>query len=105
MVDVGGNPQNRTTLYTDASQTGWLAHFHELTAAKKWSSSEIDRYINHLEAKVVLLAFTTFQERIKGLTIIFVTDNASVLAYLNKLGYSVNVTLSDVGGDLDINGK
>ena len=73
-------------IFTDASKEGWGAHLDEHTARGQWSLPESKLHINHLELKVVFLALKEFQTLVFNKTVLVVTDNTTVVAYINKEG-------------------
>lgn len=80
-------------LFTDASLEGWGAHLHELTASGRWSPQEAKLHINLLEMKAVLMALHAFQDRLLGHTVGLMSDNTTVVAYVNKQGGTVSSSL------------
>ena len=73
-------------IFTDASKEGWGAHLDEHTARGQWSLPESKLHINHLELKAVFLALKEFQTLVFNKTVLVVTDNTTVVAYINKEG-------------------
>ena len=49
-----------------------------------WSVPESKLYINFLELKAVLLALKRFELLVQGNSVLIVTDNTTVVAYINK---------------------
>ena len=47
-------------LFTDTSQTGWVALLEELTLEVKWSSHEASVHVNIIEISAVLLSLLVF---------------------------------------------
>ena len=73
-------------MFTDASKEGWGAHLDEHTARGTWSLPESKLHINHLELKAVFLALKEFRTLCCNKTLLIVTDNTTVVAYINKEG-------------------
>ena len=78
--------QHALQVFTDASKEGWGAHLNEFTARGTWSLPESKLHINYLELKAVLLALKEFQDLCVGKMVLIATDNATVVAYINKEG-------------------
>ena len=81
-----GCPPPQSLLFTDASTEGWGAHLGKLTTSGLWSSEDKKLHINVLEMKAVLLALKTFGPSLQGKKLGLMSDNSSVVAYLNKQG-------------------
>lgn len=81
-----GCPPPQSLLFTDASTEGWGAHWNKSTASGLWSSSEKALHINVLEMRAVLLALKKFAPQLQGQKLGLMSDNSSVVAYLNKQG-------------------
>ena len=73
-------------IFTDASKEGWGTHLNECTARGTWSLPESKLHINHLELKPVFLALKEFQDLCSNNIVLVATDNATVVAYINKEG-------------------
>ena len=71
-------------LYTNASFLWWDADLLDLTAASVWSQKEQNLHINVLEIKAVILAFNTFLDQVPGQSVVLMSGNAIVVAYLLK---------------------
>ena len=71
-------------LFTDASNEGWGAHLEQASTKGLWSDREKRLHINVLELKAVSLALQTFKDQCQNQTVLFVTDNSTVVAYINK---------------------
>ncbi len=73
-------------LYTDASMVGWGAHLDNEQVSGLWSEDERLLHINILEFQAVLNAIRHWQHRLRNRRLLISTDNATVAAYVNKLG-------------------
>ena len=73
-------------LFTDASLAGWGAHLLDSTAVGVWSWEEKKLHSNILEMKVVHLALEAFLDTVAGELLILMSDNTTVVAYLEKKG-------------------
>ena len=80
-------------IFTDASKEGWGAHLDEHTARGTWSLPESKLHINHLELKAVFLALKEFQTLCCNKTVLIATDNTTVVAYINKGGDEVGLSV------------
>ena len=91
MVALGGQvavgvplqvPPLSLSLYTDASLSGWRAHLMDLTASWVWSEEETQEHIIVLEVRAVALALAAFLPQLSGQSVVLMSDNALVVAYL-----------------------
>ena len=73
-------------IFTGASKEGWGAHLNDRTARGVWSLPESKLHINFLELKAVFLALKEFQGLCTGNIVLVVTDNTTVVSYINKEG-------------------
>ena len=80
-------------IFTDASKEGWGAHLDKHTARGTWSLPESKLHINHLELKAVFLALKEFRTLVCNKTVLIATDNTTVVAYINKGGDEVRITV------------
>ena len=71
-------------LSTDASNEGWGAHLEQTSTKGLWSDREKRLHINVLELKAVSLALQSFKDQCQNQTVLFATDNSTVVAYINK---------------------
>ena len=74
----------QTLLVMDASTKGWGAHLKDLKISGMWDSQEKKSHINQLEMTAVLKALVRFAPFIVGQKIGLMSDNSTVVAYLNK---------------------
>jgi hypothetical protein len=80
-------PCASTTIYTDASETGWGAHREDwVELSGKWSPAEIRLHINALEMLAVILAVTAWSEDLRGSSVMIATDNTTVVAHIRNVG-------------------
>ena len=89
-------PAPDVRLFTDASKEGWGAHLHDSLLSGVWTEEEQDLHINVLEMKAVVLALSSFQDRLVGQRVALMTDNSTVVAYVNKQGGTVSRTLCEM---------
>lgn len=71
---------------TDASSFGFGAHLEKDLAQRSWSQVEARRTSNQTELLAVQRALKAFQQRIRGRHLQVRSDNAAVVAYINKQG-------------------
>ena len=72
------------TIYTDASKIGWGAKDHLDSTGGQWLGIEKEKHINILEIKAVLFALKALvQKPYKHIRIM--TDNTTMVAYINKM--------------------
>lgn len=74
------------TLTTDASNLGWGAVFNDQSTGGRWSQTEGDFHINVLELIAVELGLKTFLKEMENVHVRVVSDNTTVVAYLNHMG-------------------
>lgn len=84
-VPIRPNPPS-LSLCTDASTTGWGAHLlpsMEMISGQ-WSDAERIRHINELELLAVLRAVTHWKHLLSGLSVVILSDNTIVCAYIRR---------------------
>ena len=79
-------PSPTDTLFTDASLSGWGAHFREFHVSGLWDTQDQQLHINLLEMKPVFLAISRLSFVLRHQVIIIATDNTTVLSYLKRQG-------------------
>ena len=80
-------------LYTDKSLSGWGTHILDLTASGVWSEEKSQEHINVQEMRAVELALASFLPQLAGQSVVLISDNASVIAYLRHQGSTVSSRL------------
>ena len=88
-----GTPAPDLHLYSDASSSGWGAHFLDQNVSGVWSAQEKLLHINLLEMKALFLGLQAFQEDVAGHHVTAMCDNSTVVAYVNKRGHGVQVPM------------
>ena len=83
-------------LCTDTSRTGWGAHLLNLVAAGVWSREERDLYVNILKMKVVILALDTILDKVSGESVVLMSENTTVVAYLRRHWDAVSRVMSNL---------
>ena len=73
-------------IFMGASKEDWGAHLEGRMAKGIWSTQESSLHINILEWKAVLLDLREFLNVVQNCFVLIVTDNSTVVAYINKKG-------------------
>jgi ribonuclease HI len=73
-------------LFTDASNIGWGAAVRHLEAHGLWSAEEKLLHINLLELQAVSRGLSHFQNFLKDQVVCVMSDNTTVVSYINKQG-------------------
>ena len=81
------------SLYTDASNTGRGTLLETHLASGIWDEQTKARHINWLELKAVFLALQEFEEIVTNHNVMVVSDNTTVVAYINNMGGTHSPTL------------
>ena len=77
--------QAEFTIFTDASNQGWVAHMGDSKIADVWTYAERG-HINVLDLKAVFFALHHWAAILQGHLVLIATDNTTVVAYINKQG-------------------
>ena len=77
-------PLPQLTVFTDASLEGWGVVCQNAMYQGKWGHHS--HHINWLELKAVLIALRIFQFTLRGRSVLFLIDNSTAVAYVNRLG-------------------
>ena len=94
LTGVGfGTPAPDLHLYSDASCSGWGAHFLDQHVSGVWSDQEKLMHINLLEMKALFLGLQAFRDDVIGHHVTAMCDNSMVVAYINKQGGTVSQAL------------
>lgn len=80
------HPQPSACITTDASLTGWGAHMNGMSVQGRWSPRETTFHISILELRAVFNACKHFQVPIRDTTVRILTDNISMMYYINCQG-------------------
>lgn len=75
-----------TTIYTDASTTGWGAVRDNDKIYGFWNESLKRKHINYLELLTVELALKKLAPDLKNCQILLRIDNTTAISYINKMG-------------------
>ena len=87
-------------LFTDASMSVWGAHMQSLEAQGCWSGDERAWHINALELRAVWLGLRAFLSSVQKSTVVAMTDNTTVVAYIRNQGGTHSRQLSDMAGEM-----
>ena len=95
------HPHVSHTVFSDASVSGWGAHLEPegVLCHGVWTQDQSLLHINVLEMKAVLLALKQFQNIIGNSSVMIVTDNALVVAYIRKEGDPFSISMHGGVGD------
>ena len=81
------------TIFTDASNQGWLAHMGDSKILGTWTLTDRKLHINCLELKTVTFALQHWAPLLQGRQVMIATDNSTVVSYINKQGGTRSSTL------------
>ena len=88
-------PPHTLQVFTDASKKGWggysLKHGLKDTYSGDWSQEEKSLHINALEMRAVALVLSRMDPP-EGTVILVASDNATVVAYINRQGGTISWT-------------
>jgi hypothetical protein len=79
-------PHTSFTVFTDASTLSWGGHLNSQVVSGMWSKVEKKLHINLLEMKAILLTLMHFVHMINNHCILIMSDNTTVVSYINKQG-------------------
>ena len=82
------------------SLSGWGAHLLDLTAAQVWYREESCLHINVLKMQWVVLALAAFLPQLSDQSILFMSDNTIVVAYLRNQGGTVSWATGHMTGKI-----
>ena len=88
-------PPPEGEFFTDASLIGWGAHLVEFVAQGLWDPVGQQKHINELELEAVCLFMKELQTHIPRGHLRIVSDNATVVAYINSQRGTVSPRLSE----------
>ena len=80
------SPTPDVLLYSDASSQGWGAHMDDLQASGLWSDRQKSWHINLKELRAVRLGLETFRDYLVGKSVVSMSDNSTVVAYIKHQG-------------------
>ena len=71
---------------TDASKVGWGANMDHKVISGRWSQNESQLHINILEMRAVIMTCHRCQNLFRNQSVLFLIDNVTVVAHINKQG-------------------
>jgi len=87
---IGKNPirlhKFTAEISSDASLTGWGAHFQGTSTHGFWTKKEKQFSINYLELLAAFFALECFVSELRNCEILLRLDNTTAIAYINKAG-------------------
>ena len=93
-------PPPSLTLTTDASRLGWGAVLPPHRVSGLWSREVASLHINSLELLAVLQALQSFEDVVKGRSVLVRSDNMTVVSYINHQGGTHSPSLCRLAIDL-----
>jgi hypothetical protein len=84
---------------TDASQSGWGAHWEDQKQSGVWPAHTTD-HINALEMRAVMLALVAWRTLWRGRSILIRSDNVSTVQYINRQGGTISPRLCQLAVEL-----
>ncbi|XP_078660131.1 uncharacterized protein LOC144904859 [Branchiostoma floridae x Branchiostoma belcheri] len=94
------SPAADIVVETDASTAGWGGYSNGVHTGGRWSVEEGQAHINILELRAASLTVRAFCKELVSKHVKVLTDNVTVVAYLNRLGGTRSQTLLDIALDL-----
>ena len=85
--------ESDTQLFTAASNIGWGALWNALTVSGVWTTTEKTLHINVLELEATHRAMLHWLRKLRGLTVLVVSDNSTVVSFINKQGRTRSIQL------------
>ena len=79
-------PPPEMIIESDASNTGWGAHWNDQKTGGQWSASEFRLHINAKELLAAFLSLQTFAKDKTGIHVRLKIDNLTAVYYINKMG-------------------
>ncbi|XP_030834672.1 uncharacterized protein LOC115921380 [Strongylocentrotus purpuratus] len=93
-------PLPSVTVTTDASLLGWGGHCQGSMISGDWSHLDFLPHFNVLELMGVFAPLRHFRARLVGRSVLILTDNVSVMAYINRQGGTHSVALNELASQL-----
>ena len=89
-------------LNTDASKAGWGAVRDGEKTGGRWTASEAEDHINHLELKAVLFGLHSLCTDVTDTHIKVLVDNSTAVCYINEQGGTVSDVCDRIPGLLNV---
>ena len=88
------------SIVTDASKEGWGGHLGDWVVSGHWSRAWAKRHINWLELQAVWLTLKHFLPQLQGTAVDVISDNSTMVAYINKVGGTQSPSLCRLALDV-----
>ena len=83
-------------IQTDASDLGWGGYLKPLRTSGMWTRSQLFWHINRKELMAIFLSLKFFVKSQENVHVQIMTDNSTSVSYLNHMGGTKSVTLSNL---------
>ena len=87
-------------IVTDASKEGWGGHLGDWVVSGHWSRAWAKQHINWLELQAVWLTLKHFLPQLQGTAVDVISDNSTMVAYINKVGGTQSASLCRLALDV-----
>ena len=87
-------------IQTDASDLGWGGYLKPLRTSGMWTRSQLFWHINRKELMAIFLSLKFFLKSQENVHVQIMTDNSMSVSYLNRMGGTKSVTLSNLALDI-----
>ena len=87
-------------IQTDASDLGWGGYLKPLRTSGMWTRSQLFWHINRKELMAIFLSLKFFLKSHENVHVQITTDNSTTVSYLNRMGGTKSVTLSNLALDI-----
>jgi hypothetical protein len=88
------------TIESDASLQDWGASSQGKSTGGPWTVEERKHHINYLELLAAFLALRAFVRNKEKLSILLLLDNITAIAFINRMGGTHSVHLSDLAVEI-----
>ena len=87
-------------IQTDTSDLGWRGYLKPLRTSGMWARSQLFWHINRKELMAIFLSLKFFLKSQENVHVQIMTDNSTSVSYLNRMGGTKSVTLSNLVLDI-----
>ena len=87
-------PSPSVMIFTDSSTEGWGGHWNQREISGLWSTQDRDLHINLLELRAAFLVCNEWEELLRNQSVLIMSDNSTVVAYINHQGGTKSRSLS-----------
>ena len=91
---------DRPTIFMDACKYGWGCFFDSSFTNGHFSESELPLSINTKETLAILYGIRSFLHRLKGQSVMILSDNTTAISYIRKMGGMQSELRSKIVTDL-----